>query len=151
MITSTEFSGNHDMISINRIAFYILFNLALSHHLWVVYGNNNQEECKHYLSKSRQFYELTYQFQGAYYESNNDCNHMITAALLNNLAVVHELLGNEHEANVCQQSLLSAILLLVEMGEQQFFANGGCQSALNGFMGNVIHLMSIVSPIARAA
>ena len=148
----TDFSGN-DLQSLNRISFYIMFNLSLSHHLQAVYDGNNNEDRKKSLLLAKRLYELTYQLQGGvnYKQSMNDCNLVITAALLNNLSVVHESLGNEHEATLCQQSLLSALLLLVDMGEQHFLAEDGYQSTLDGFMGNVIHLMSTVSPVAKAA
>ncbi len=137
-------SETFDEPSIASISFYIMFNLALANHMKGFQGD--PEAYAGSLSVSRRLYELTFQMQAQESESNL----MLMAAMLNNLFLVHQELGNESEAERCQQLLLSTLLLLVDMGEQSV-ATARFQSDLEGLMGNVMHLMSTESPIARAA
>jgi hypothetical protein len=64
------------------------------------------------------------------------------------MSLVHKALGNRHEAEQCDQLLLSTLLLLVDMGglTPQKIAKD-----LTGFLGNVMHLIMTQSPVASAA
>lgn len=133
----------HDEQTIARFSFHIMFNLALAHHLKALHGNREEE--RKFFSVSKRLYELTFQMQAQEFESNL----VLMAALLNNLSLVHIALENQHEAEQCQHLLLSTLLLLVDMGAQ-VVANGS-HLEVEGFMGNVVHLMITESPVASAA
>lgn len=131
---------------ISRFSFFIMFNLALVHHLKGLLAGGDEEETAKNLKVSKRLYELTFQMQAQESESNL----VLMAALLNNLSLVHTALHANSEAQQCQQLLLSALLLLVDMGAQ--VAEARYQSSyIDGFMGNVVHLMVTESPVALAA
>jgi hypothetical protein len=127
--------------SITTLSFIIMFNLALSHHLK---GNSSEGvSSRKSLEIAKRLYELTFQMQAQEVETNL----LLMSSLLNNLSLVHKALDNQHEAEQCDQLLLSALLLLVDMGEMS--RDSG--SDLYGFMGNVMHLMIKGAPVASAA
>jgi hypothetical protein len=109
-------------------------------------GVSNEDEAmsQRALATVKRLYELTFQMQAQDVETNL----LLTSALLNNLSLVHKALGNSHEAEQCDQLLLSTLLLHVDMGGKtpQESAND-----LTGFLGNVMHLIMTQSPVASAA
>jgi hypothetical protein len=129
--------------SITSLSFIIMFNLALCHHMKGV-SNEDEAMSQRALAIAKRLYELTFQMQAQDVETNL----LLTSALLNNLSLAHKALGNSHEAEECEQLLLSTLLLLVDMGglTPQESVND-----LTGFLGNVMHLIMTQSPVASAA
>jgi hypothetical protein len=131
--------------SISQFVFHIMFNLALAHHLKGLQGD--EEDRSKSLPVSKRLYELSFQMQAQEAQSNL----VLMAALLNNLSLVHKDLNNQRKEEQCQQLLLSALLLVVDLGGVGHVAATGSQSDLEGFMGNVVHLIIAESPVAPAA
>jgi hypothetical protein len=129
--------------SITSLSFIIMFNLALCHHMK---GTSSKDEAlsQRTLAIAKRLYELTFQMQA----QNVETNLLLTSALLNNLSLVHKALGNRHEAEQCDQLLLSTLLLLVDMGG---LTHQESVHDLAGFFGNVMHLIMTQSPVASAA
>ena len=75
-------------------------------------------------------------------------NLWITAALLNNLSQVNKVFHNEYEAQQCDELLLSAVLLLVDLNDGN---NNQSSTIVEGFLSNVIHLILRDSNIASVA
>lgn len=125
--------------SISRLSFFIMVNLGIANHMKAMQEGSHQS-----LEIARKLYELSFQMQSQECESNL----VLTAALLNNLALVHDTLDNVGESIKCKQHLLSALLLLVDLGSD---ATSGYEKDLEGFMGNVTHLIAEDAPVARAA
>jgi hypothetical protein len=130
--------------SIIALSFISMFNLALCHHMKGV-SNEDEALSQGMFAIAKRLYELTFQMQA----QDVNTNLLLTSALLNNLSVVHKALGNRHKAELCDQLLLSTLLLLVDMGRltPQESAND-----LTGFLlGNVMHLIMTQAPVASAA
>jgi hypothetical protein len=137
-----------EALPIAQFTFHIMFNLALAHHLKALQGDEKDQSKA--LPVSKRLYELTFQMQAQEPQSNL----VLMAALLNNLSLVHKDLNNQHEAEQCQQLLLSALLLVVDMGgagRVVVETGSSSQTDLEGFMGNVVHLIIAESPVASAA
>jgi hypothetical protein len=110
-------------------------------------GTLNEDEAlsQRNLAKAKRLYELTFLMQA----QNVEANLHITSALLNNLSLVHNALGNKFEAEQCDHLLLSTLLLLVDMGGLTRQESGN--KNLTGFLDNVMHLIITQSPVASAA
>jgi hypothetical protein len=135
--------------TLSHISFYVMFNLSLAYHLRAL-NEEDEVEAKKSLSVAKRLYELTLQMQ----VQDDSENSVITmAALLNNLSQVHNVLKNINEMRRYQELLLTALVILVDSGSPEFDASSsnGSSTALDGFMGNVMHLMIIESPVASAA
>lgn len=125
------------------VSFAIIFNLALSHHLNDIDNREQKQTQQPPFQTAKRLYELAFQLQA----QMNERNLILTSALLNNLSLVHQRLDSTLEAEQCQKLLLSIILLLVDHGE----ASTEFSVELDGFLGNVLHLILNASPVARAA
>jgi hypothetical protein len=130
--------------SIASLSFIIMFNLALCHHMKGV-SNEDEALSQRMFAIAKRLYELTFQMQA----QDSEINLLLTSALLNNLSLVHKALGNGHEAEQCNQLLLSTLLLLVDMGG--LTPQESAIYDLTGFLGNVMHLIVTQSPVASAA
>jgi hypothetical protein len=139
----SKFSG--DESTITTIFFTaIIFNLSLSYHLK---GMEIEDDTlsRNNLEKSKRLYELTFQMHAQLTETNF---LLLTVAILNNLSLVHKALHGQYEADECDQRLLRALLLIVDTGGVFPEEN---KKVLDGFMGNVMHLVMKLSPVASAA
>ena len=140
-ITSFPITMEGDDI-VAYLSFTLLFNLALSYHLRALQDDSMCREVSSRLFETAQrLYEYTFQLQSQLTE----VSVLTTVALLNNLAQVHKSLKNEFEAYQCEKLLLSALLLIVDMGEPAW------KDRVDSYMCNVMHLIFTESGVAASA
>lgn len=107
-----------------------LFNLALAHQLRAETTSNDAERRHSLLSKALKIYELAFKMQerGGYFNSN----FLFILAILNNIGVIHQILGAPLLAKRCFGKLMSVLMLLTErkfydstkLDMKGFFRNG---------------------------
>ena len=118
-----------------KFLFVILFNLALSHQ---VYGmtvlQRHPIAHRESLRRALSLYELTHRMLYQSVESSKD-TYFEMIMIVNNLSIIFQELGNDDEAKMCQQQLLSAVMLLVDNGEHDVLEE------INGVLNNVIPQM----------
>jgi hypothetical protein len=129
--------------AIAAISFIILFNLSLAHHLSGISITEHEMASKR-LRTSQQLYEYSFRIQA----QNSHSDMLVATALINNLSLVHKSLGNGYEAQQCDELLLSSVVFLVDMGLSS--ARQG-QTVVDGFLGNVMHLLMAEAATASAA
>jgi len=145
-----------DDFSLSSISFYIMFNLSLTQHLKAL-GNEGDDSrrTEQVLIIAKRLYELT-----LHQSQRSACDLILVAAMLNNLSVVHNALKEKEGMVHCLKLLVSTLSLLRDVdrrrvrGESSLNATRGEVSSadiLDGFMGNVIHLMMSDSSVAPCA
>jgi hypothetical protein len=130
--------------AIAAISFIILFNLSLAHHLSGISATEDEVATKR-LRTARSLYECSFRLQA----QDSHIDMFIATALLNNLSLVHKSLGNYYKAQQCDELLLSYVVLLVDTGSLSSAGQG--QTAVDGFLGNVMHLVMAEAATASAA
>ena len=114
-----------------KFLFVIMFNLALSHQAYAMTMLPTQSALqRESLARSLSLYELTHKllFQ---VELNTD-TYFEMIMIVNNISTILQELGNDLEATMCHQQLLSAVMLLVDNEEYEVL------EALKGVLNNVI-------------
>ena len=139
----TGFSSTMDSDDVvAHLSFILLFNLALSYHLRALQDDIPSKEVSTRLMETAQrLYEYTFQLQSQL----SEMSVLTTVALLNNLAQVHKILKNDYEAHQCDKLLLSALLLIVDMGEPAW------KDSVDSYMSNVMHLIFAESTVTASA
>jgi tetratricopeptide (TPR) repeat protein len=131
-----------DLISFKyyvKSSFILLYNLALSHQLSALDGDDTAKR----LRKALALYELAYTIQMT---EDIELTALQTMAMVNNLGQIHTALDNEENARQCFQHLLSTIMFLNDCGERDSVEQ------MEGFIANVMPLIIIggTSPAAAA-
>ena len=113
--------------NVSTLSAAIIFNMALTFHKLAL----TQEGSKRaqFLSKAVKLYEF-----GASLKENMVWSNFLHLAILNNLGLAHELLGNKQQAEQCFQQLLSCILYIIDCRQ-------GGVSALEIFFQNTMHII----------
>ena len=150
---------------VSNASCYIVFNLSLAYHLKALENNDDKEEANKYLAVAKSLYELTFRMQHTHKNDSNSSDILLTAAVLNNISVVHNALNNKNEMQQCLELLLSSLVLLVDTRclpplpprnstisstEEEDHTSHHVQKMLDGFVGNVMHLL-IKNPMAASA
>lgn len=130
------------------VAYAIIYNLALCHHLEALSSKLDQDDDRRALNLQRAtvFYNHA---QGLNFQHKLDILHSLTIS--NNLGHAHHFLNNHLTADQCFERLLNAIVFISESGQdcrQILETNGFC---LEGFLINVTHLIIGSSVTAAAA
>jgi tetratricopeptide (TPR) repeat protein len=162
-----------------RLSFVYLYNLALTHHLAYVHdvpfllvATNHPKastSSTEHLIKALTLYELAVSVQSAEQDSFH-VTALQSMAILNNLGMVHKVLGNHDRAQDCFENLLATILYYQNYEQEQdggtmdhddhsteggysdyYYYNEGdsaCpggrasqRDVLDGFLGNVVPLI----------
>jgi tetratricopeptide (TPR) repeat protein len=120
-------------------SFMLLYNLALTHHLSSLSGNNTQKS----LRKALALYELAYTIQTT---EDIQLTVLQTMAIANNLGQIHAALDDAEKARQCFQHLLSSIMFMNDCGERDSVEQ------MDGFIANVMPLilMGTSAPAAAA-
>ena len=121
-----------------KSSFILLYNLALSHHLSALEGNNSIERLRIALS----LYEFAYTLQMA---EDIELTVLQTMAIVNNLGQIHTALENEAKSRQCFLHLLSTIVLIYDCGERESVEQ------MDGFVSNVMPSIFKGSASAPAA
>jgi tetratricopeptide (TPR) repeat protein len=119
-------------------SFMLLYNLALTHHLSSLSGNNTQK-C---LQKALKLYELAYTIQTT---EDIQLTVLQTMAIANNLGQIHAALEDEEKSRQCFQHLLSSIMFMNDCGERDQVEQ------MDGFIANVMPLILMGSSAPAAA
>jgi hypothetical protein len=130
--------------AIAAISFIILFNLSLAHHLSGISTKEHEVVIKR-LRTAQRLYECSFRLQA----QSLHVDMLIATALLNNLSLVHKSLGNYYEFQQCDELLLSYVVLLVDVGLSSPIRQD--QTVVDGFLGNVMHLVMTEAATASAA
>jgi tetratricopeptide (TPR) repeat protein len=119
-------------------SFMLLYNLALTHHLSALSGNNTQKR----LRKALSLYELAYTIQ-----MTEDIQLTVqqSMAIANNLGQIHTALGDEEKSRQCFQHLLSSIMFLNQSGDRDSVEQ------MDGFIANIMPLILMGSSAPAAA
>jgi tetratricopeptide (TPR) repeat protein len=119
-------------------SFMLLYNLALTHHLSALSGDNTQKS----LRKALVLYELAYTIQTT---EDIQLTVLQTMAIANNLGLIHSALKDEEKARQCFQHLLSSIMFLNNCGDRDSVEQ------MDGFIANVMMYLILVGSSAPAA
>jgi hypothetical protein len=125
------------------VSFTIIFNLSLCFQLEGI-ENKDKSSSRKNLNVSKRLYETAFEMQ----VQSKGTNLLLTLALMNNLSLVNKALNNQYEAAQYNQLLLCALLQIVDRGGAVTEEN---KKVLDGFMGNVMHLVMNQAPVAPAA
>ena len=125
-----------------NLSFILLYNLALTHHLYAMEGEGDQGS----LRKALSLYELAYTLQMT---EDIEVSFLQTMAIVNNLGQIHTALGNQKESKFCFEHLLSTIMYLNDCGETAMSDNME-DFRVEGFMENVISCI-LKTPLSAPA
>jgi tetratricopeptide (TPR) repeat protein len=121
-----------------KSSFMLLYNLALTHHLSALDGNNTQKR----LQKALKLYELAYSIQMT---EDIQLTVLHTMAIVNNLGMVHAALEDKEKSRQCLQHLLSSVMFLHDCNDQDSIEQ------MDGFIRNVMSLILMSSSAPAAA
>jgi tetratricopeptide (TPR) repeat protein len=121
-----------------KSSFMLLYNLALTHHLSALSGDNTQKR----LQKALKLYELAYTIQ---LTEDIQLSILQTMAIVNNLGQIHTALQDEEKARMCFKHLLSSIMFVHDYGDR------GSLEQMDGFIANVMPLILLGSSSPAAA
>lgn len=114
-----------------------MFNLAICNHRTAMIRNMDSS----YLQTALQLYELAYAIQ---MQEGIDMTLTPTMIIMSNVGHIHKILGNDDNALLCFQHLLSTLMFLVEAGERERVWE------FDGFFNNVLKTVYSNSPAAAA-
>lgn len=134
----------------SMISSIVVFNLALSHHLYanqvgtICIEQHVNEAAYSALQKARHLYEIALSMirdtQARFQKSSSEVIFLL--AIFNNLGLVHRKLQNTEASGKCFQYVLSTLMCLTDAGQ--------VSSKLDGFFVNVTSLI-LKTTVARAA
>jgi tetratricopeptide (TPR) repeat protein len=113
----------------------LIFNLSLAYQLS---GTKNANAG--YLKKAARLYQLAFQMPR---EEKFESTTLFSMACINNVALVYHELEEMSKKKKCFEHLLSTLMCLVDLGDQNV-----CE--LDGFFRNTFHLMVSKTPAAAA-
>lgn len=122
-----------------EVSLYVVFNLALCHHLRAL-AKRKMSESR--LRRILKLYKLAYSLQ---VREKHALGPSHAIAILNNVAQVYKQLGRRKKSETCLQNLLTNIVRLVDCG----LADQVDQ--LDGFLLNLSHLLVSKAYVASAA
>jgi tetratricopeptide (TPR) repeat protein len=97
----------------DQLLFVVLYNLALSHHLFAVYHSDLDHNL---YRRAQQLWEIVYKL---HLKKTLGLSTLHTCAILNNLGNVYKALGDAESCQRCLKALLSAMVWLRESGESE--------------------------------
>jgi hypothetical protein len=121
------------------LSFVLLFNLALAHHITALTARNVS---KNKLTKASLLYELSYNILIT--EQLQELTTPQIMAIINNLGQIHFFLCNFEKADQYFQYLLSLIMCLNDVGDDE------AKREIQGFLPNVLSLILKSSSAAAA-
>lgn len=123
-----------------EVSLYVVFNLALCHHLKALGKKRGVSESR--LRRILKMYKLAYSLQ---VREKHALSPSHAIAILNNVAQVYKQLGQRKKSELCLQNLLTNIVRLVDCDL------AGQVDQLDGFLLNLSHLFLSESTVASAA
>ena len=86
----------------------LVFNAALAHHLLAI--NLQNEASSDLLRKAKKLYSMAHDSQ------DGDCNFLFRLAVVNNVGMIDQALGNIESAKTCFEYNLSMLMFLLDQG-----------------------------------
>lgn len=124
------------------LAYILLYNLALAHHLQAVDGTDGGgKSSQAILKKSLCLYQAAHSVE---MKERIPLTIMQTMAIVNNVGHIHSAMQNANMANECFHRLLSAIMIIKDRGDEDSIQQ------LDGFLVNVTHLILVPSTAVAA-
>ena len=124
------------------LAYCILYNLALTHHLHAVSVQDPHKSWKH-MQKAASLYELAHNL---HVSEHIPQTYIETMAMINNLGHVFHFLGEIDKADKCSKHLLSCLMVVLDISD-----HGSDNEIVEGFLGNVLPLIVQSDQPAAAA
>jgi tetratricopeptide (TPR) repeat protein len=131
-----------------EVSLYVVYNLALCHHLKALARKHVSERR---LRRILKLYKLAYSLQVKAAEDHTlSASHAI--AILNNVAQVYKNLGRRKKSERCLQNLLTNLVRLIDqLGSSDRRGLADQVDQLDGFLLNISHLVLSKSNVAPAA
>jgi hypothetical protein len=132
---NSNVTGDHTILTATMMATVIIFNDAITHHLWALetmvhQGDKNKREAlkKTLYSRAAKLYELGLTLA----QEAEMCSpsSLFVLANLNNMALVYKAMNANAVANQCLEKLLATLIFAIDCGDRVkfdgFFANASC-------------------------
>jgi hypothetical protein len=131
--------------SCERIAYVIVFNMALASHLKAMLAYKGSRKNSAVLLL--QALKLYANAHALLMSGTFDVSALHNLAIMCNVGHLHKVMGNKEQSDSCYQTLLTTILYLLYSAP-----DGWCQNTmlLDGIFSNALHLISQIT-VARAA
>jgi hypothetical protein len=121
-----------------KLTLVVMYNLALSFHLSALKSTSVSR-----LLRAKRLYEFVFQM---HLEDTCDATLLYSLALMNNLGLIYNVLGDEERSSQCFQHMLATMMFLLECDEAHTIKQW------DGFISNVMFLIfTEQQPIAPAA
>jgi hypothetical protein len=124
---------------INKFVVVIMYNLAVSVHLSALQCPYNVVSN---LTRARRLYELAFQM---HLEESCDVTLLYSLALMNNLGLIYQALGEEERSKTCFKNMLSTMMYLLESDEAKTIKQW------DGLLSNVMDRMFTDGKVAAPA
>ena len=148
--------GDEEVDMRETLAFIIIFNLALAHHLQALAAHYKKQDCEHFVEKARLLYELAHdgyiKLHQQHEDSSSHSYHMSLRFIIiiqNNLCQLFRLVHNHQTFELYRQHLLSTVMTVVEYNTRD--TRHGLPSNMGGFLDNIASLVLGEKACAEAA
>lgn len=128
---SVEVTGGQSSELFSKFLMIVMYNLALTLHLHALSlsntngslrpnlpnANNNGDDAKKakkFFLRSRKLYELAFEI---HLDESCDVNLLFTLALINNLGLVYDVLGQKQRSKTCFKNMFSTMMYLMDSNE----------------------------------
>jgi len=124
---SVEVKGGHSSELFSKFLMIVMYNLALTLHLHALSLNNTNgslrpnftngddaKKAKKLFLRSRKLYELAFEM---HLDESCDVNLLFTLALINNLGLVYDVLGQKQRSKTCFKNMFSTMMYLMDSNE----------------------------------
>lgn len=97
-----------------------MYNLALTLHLHALSlsssSGNNDKKTKKLFFRARKLYELAFEM---HLDESCDVNLLFTLALINNLGLIYNVIGETQRSRTCFKNMFSTMMYLLDSNESQ--------------------------------
>jgi tetratricopeptide (TPR) repeat protein len=123
--------------SFAKLSIIVMYNLALAFHLSAL-----QKSSLPRLKRARKLYELAFQM---HLKESSDVTLLFSLALMNNLALIYDMLGEHERSKMCFTNLLATMMFLLESNEAHSIKQW------DGLLSNVMGLIFTETEVAASA
>lgn len=125
---SVDDKGGHSSELFSKFLMIVMYNLALTLHLHALSLSNHKpilafattndsadaKKAKKLFLRSRKLYELAFEM---HLDESCDVNLLFTLALINNLGLVYDVLGQKQRSKTCFKNMFSTMMYLMDSNE----------------------------------
>jgi len=114
---SVEDTGGYFSELFSKFLMIVMYNLALTLHLHAEsLSNADPKKAKKLFLRSRKLYELAFEM---HLDESCDVNLLFTLALINNLGLVYDIMGQKQRSKTCFKNMFSTMMYLMDSNESQ--------------------------------